>query len=322
MREIKLDENKNPYLHSKLLRKSLSKAIKSISNYPEILPKSIIQTASRVFDINEDAIVFGNGSMDLFGKIINHFGNKNYGIFKPTFWGFKHFLYLYNFKNYKEVEFSNSYSKNIQLLKSLSLNTKVLYLCNPNNPTLFYFKKEDLIKIIKNNPNCHYVIDETLLTFENFPKLSLYKYVQKFTNMSVVISLSKIFGIAGLRCGIMFTNPSLAKILKSKQFPFGINIITESFIKNNLYEFNNLSKVKAKIYTNYNYLIANPPKNFYNKIINRNSSFILIYTNKSIDIQKLKNFLDKNKIFLRYSFELNNVSDNFIRVSAGKMAVS
>lgn len=317
MKEIKLDENRNPYYPSKKMRKSLLKTLKKVSDYPEILPKSLERSAEKIFKINQENIIFGNGSMELFNNLVNHFGNTSYGLLKPTFWGFRHFLYLKNYNTVSEVKLTKNYNENLNILESLSSNVNVLYLCNPNNPTLTYLNKTDLIRIIKNHPNCYFIIDETLLTYENFYNLSIYSYVQKLPNVIVVISLSKIFGIAGLRCGLMFANKCLCNFIKLKQIPFSTNIITETFFKNNIYEFNNLTKIQSKIYSNYRFLIKNLPLNFYKSIVNRNSCFILIYTSKNINLRQLKIFLETKNIYLRYSFELQDVKEDFIRVSAG-----
>lgn len=84
-----------------------------------------------------------------------------------------------------------------------------------------------------------------------------------------------------------------------------------------MHEFNNLNKITNKIHNNYNYFLNKLNKKFYHKYINNNSAFLLIFTNKQIDLQKLKIFLEKKQIYLRYSFELVDTKDNFIRISAG-----
>ena len=318
MKAIKLDENKNPYLPTRKMKITLLKSIKEVSDYPEMLPESLEQTSGNVFEINPENIVFGNGSMEIFGNLVEFFGNTSYGLLTPTFWGFKHFLYLLNFRNILEFELSDKYSINLNNLKLMASKVSVIYLCNPNNPTLTYFNKSDLIKIIRNNPNCYFIIDETILTYENFKSLTLSHHVNELSNLIVVISLSKILGVAGLRCGLLFANNNVCKYLKSKHIPFSTNTITQSFFKNNIYLFNNLTKIKSKIYTNYKFLINNLPKDFHINIMNRNSCFILIYTSEIIDLHLLKEFLEKKNIYIRYSFELKNSKDNFIRVSAGK----
>lgn len=85
-----------------------------------------------------------------------------------------------------------------------------------------------LIKIIQNNPNCHFIIDETMLIFDkNFFNKNLIKYVNTVDNLSVIVSFSKFFGIAGLRTGAVFSNNELIEKIK-KQF----HIVWELFNKN------------------------------------------------------------------------------------------
>lgn len=320
MKAIKLDENKNPFLPNKQMLNFFSKNKHLISEYPSITNAPIEIQISQTFGIDKDNVMFGNGSMDIFGKLVDEFKDITYGIVSPSFWGFKHFLYLNNYKNWECLDFTNNNKVDLNNLNKLASICNVIYICNTNNPTLQYFSKTSLLNIIKNNPKCHFVIDETLLTFENFYAKSLYKHCKQLNNLSVVISMSKIFGIAGLRVGILFSNKTLISKLRAKETPFITNSFTEKFIIQFLPMFNNLNKIRSKIYDNFKYL----ENRLYNKHItlikNTNSSFINIFTDDTIDLQDLKLYFEKYNIFVRYSFELVGVSSNFLRVSSGTKA--
>ena len=320
MKTIKLDENKNPFLPNKKMLKFFAKNTHLISEYPSINNDVIDEKIAQTFSIDKYNVMFGNGSMDIFGKLVDMFGDVTYGIISPSFWGFKHFLYLNNYKKWKHLELTNKNQTDLNNLEKLAKVCKVIYLCNTNNPSLQYFSKTALLRVIKAHPECHFVIDETLLTFEDFYQKSLFKHSKKLDNLSVVISISKIFGIAGLRVGILFSNKHLIARLKSGVVPFITNNLTEKFILKFLPIFNNLDEIRDKIYSNFKYLQKHISKKHITEIVNTNSSFINIFTDDKINLKDLKTYLEQHNILLRYSFELVGTSSNFLRVSSGTKA--
>lgn len=317
MKQLKLDENKNPFLPNKQMLNFFRNKTHIISDYPSINNELIETQISQTFAIDKSYTMFGNGSMDLFNKLVNSFGDVSYGIIAPSFWGFKHFLYLNNYKKWNHLQLTDNNEIDLDNLNKLSKKCSVIYLCNTNNPTLQYFNKKSLINIIQKNPNCHFIIDETLLTFEDFYSKSLFQYCKKYNNLTIVISMSKIFGIAGLRMGILFSNENLITKLKLTQIPFVTNNLTEKFAIEFLPYFNKLDKIKTKIYDNFKYLEKNVYKKYIISIKNINSSFVNIFIDYKIDLHKLKDYLDSYHILIRYSFELDGTYANFIRISAG-----
>lgn len=106
-------------------------------------------------------------------------------------------------------------------IRELSKNVDMIFLCNPNNPTLDTLNREKLLKIIRKNQNCHFVIDETELVFNaDYSERTLINETINNTNLSVITSVSKFFGVPGLRCGFIITNEVNTKKLIKLEYCF------------------------------------------------------------------------------------------------------
>jgi histidinol-phosphate aminotransferase len=101
-------------------------------------------------------------------------------------------------------------------------NIKLAYLCSPGNPTAALLKKEDVQKILEHDSwNGVVVLDEAYIDFAPEGS-SLAEWVTEWPNLVVMQTLSKAFGLAGIRLGAAFTDPAIARILNSLKAPYNI----------------------------------------------------------------------------------------------------
>jgi histidinol-phosphate aminotransferase len=101
-------------------------------------------------------------------------------------------------------------------------NIKLAYLCSPGNPTAALLKKEDVQKILEHDSwNGVVVLDEAYIDFAPEGS-SLAEWVTEWPNLVVTQTLSKAFGLAGIRLGAAFTDPAIARILNSLKAPYNI----------------------------------------------------------------------------------------------------
>lgn len=317
MKIIKLDENKNPYLPDREMMRCLKRQVKCVSEYPASDNSALHSEIGKVFNINAENVHFGNGTMEIFEKLVKVFGDVKYGFLIPTFWGVKYYLGLNNFDNFIEIEYSADESENFANLEKLASECDVIYLCNTNNPNLHYFEKDLLLNIAKAHPHCHFVIDETLLAYEDFYAKSTYLSCTAVSNLSVVLSPSKIFGVAGIRAGILFSNKAIIEKANKLHSPFVTTRLTQGFIIHQMKRFNSLDGIKKKIYNNYKLLEVRLDKKQIKRIDNRNSCFVNVVLDDAVDIEDLKQYLSSHNIIVRYSSELVFATEKFLRISAG-----
>lgn len=316
---IELSKNINPYYPTKKILKELKKSVNYIDNYPDKHLSSSTNICIGDIYIRQDALVITNGTLDAMDLILKEKNQKIIGYFDPTFWGIENIALKNNYKT-KKIEKTDMNDYSDIDINNLAQKADVIYLCNYNNPTLSYIDSKKLIKVIRNNPKCTFIIDETILIFrDDFDKKTMLKYIQNANNLYVLISCSKIFGVSGLRIGLLFTSKQNKINLIKKQIPYSCNIVSQEFINQFLNEFNNLDKCKKKIQDNFYYFIKNLDRYIIRNVIHKNVGFIMCELNDNIDYNDLTEYLLKNGIKISAINNYYNLDKKYIRISAGKI---
>lgn len=313
---IDLSKNTNPYYPSRSIKNHLKNTVFKINNYPHKNSDYIKKTLSKYFDISEQNITTTNGTLGAFDSLIKNTKAKNIGFIVPTFWGMQCIASNNNCKLvYKKIK--DNYS--VDDIISLAKNTDLLYICNPNNPTLAYISKHKILKIVEKNPSCHFVIDETLLNFSPFyHKNSLYPEVVNYSNLSVLISFSKIFNLGGLRIGMLCSNISVIKKIEENNVIFCNNVFVESIIKDIGKDFFRIDR--AIFQKNFNSFYVTLNKKHVEKFVNMNVSFVNVKFKKYVNTQKMLKFLRKNNFIIAdLSSMYLELDNNWLRVSVGKL---
>ena len=315
---IILCNNLNPFLPNKKMISKLKSNMKSLKNYPSATSSKINRVISDKLNIPIETTIITNGSTEAFDYLLRIPNIKKVGIFTPTFWGYESACKRNN-RELIKIPLKNNRYYEYDKINELSKNVDMIFICNPNNPTLDTLNKEKLISVINQNKNCHFVIDETELVFNaDYLKRTFVKETVNYTNLSVITSISKFFGVPGLRCGFIVTNEVNAKEINKIRILFSINIFSELFMINYFNRFNDLKLIK-KIHKNFTYLIANLKSEYITEIINVNTGFILIRFDNLIDVNELTEYLQTKGIIVR---NLKKSYPDFlgecIRVSAGR----
>jgi len=110
-----------------------------------------------------------------------------------------------------------------EILNAADENSKILFLCSPNNPTANDFKQTDLLKLIAKFPGI-VVIDEAYIDFSS--RESSAQLVQQYPNLVILQTFSKSFGLAGIRLGIAISSPEIISIMLKVKAPYNINKLT------------------------------------------------------------------------------------------------
>ena len=141
--------------------------------------------------------------------------------------------------------------------------------------------------------------------------------VNEVENLVVLVSLSKILGVCGLRVGLMVT--SNKNKIQKMEIPYSINILASSFIKKYIAKINDLEKCKTKIKNNFEYFINNVNKNIIDKIIYHSSSFLLIELKEDVDYKKLTSYILSNGVKISAINDYyRDLDKKYIRIGAGK----
>ena len=223
---VKLDSNENYVIPKQFQNDVLSSARKNsdIRAYPLGGVERLINTISKFTKTQSSMIGVGNGSDQILDLILSNFASKETKVLtsNPTFGFFEERCKLYNIPLIA-IPFSDDMKLDIEDFIKQSKNADILYLDSPNNPTGFQFPKNQLQKLIKSFDGL-VIIDEA---YGEFSEYSLSNMAKTQSNLIVVQTLSKSFGLAGLRLGYFIANKQFTEaFMNVLQYPYPVSTIT------------------------------------------------------------------------------------------------
>jgi len=223
---VKLDSNENYIIPKQFQNDIISSARKNsdVREYPLGGVERLISMISKFTKIHSSMIGIGNGSDQILDLILSNFASKQTTVLtsKPTFGFFEERCKLYGIPLIA-IPFSNDMKLDINDFLKQSKNADILYLDSPNNPTGFQFPKNELQKLVKSF-NGLVIIDEA---YGEFGEYSLSSMVKTQENLTVVQTLSKSFGLAGLRLGYFIANKKFTDaFMNVLQYPYPVSSIT------------------------------------------------------------------------------------------------
>ncbi len=223
---IKLDSNENYVIPKQFQNDIISFAKKNsdIREYPLGGVERLIDAISKFIKIPSPMIGVGNGSDQILDLILSNFASKQTKVLtsNPTFGFFEERCKLYGIPLIA-IPFSNNMKLDIKDFLKESKNADILYLDSPNNPTGFQFTKSELHKLVKFFTGL-VIIDEA---YGEFSEYSFSSMVKTHNNLIVVQTLSKSFGLAGLRLGYFIASKKFTEtFMNVLQYPYPVSTIT------------------------------------------------------------------------------------------------
>ena len=321
----------NPYAFNLFMDNYKNKDLTDYIKYYPPQNKILSQLLSKNLGINSEYLLLGNGAIQLIEIIMREFEGKKKCIITPTFSSYYEFDMenIVFFKTSKENNFKVDKDKLVEFCREN--NVEVLVIVNPNNPTGSIILKDDLKYIIKELYKTKIVVDESFIDF--FDKNhSVEKSVYTNKNLIVIRSLSKDFGIAGLRLGYAVCDPKINEKIFSKyglcwningfaqfflelfsddKFQKDYIVVREQYLENKDVFYQKLKTLKKlQVYESYaNFFIIDCGKNI-------NKVFSDLLFEKNIYTRILNDKLDLDDTFLRVA--CGNKEDNDIVFNALK----
>lgn len=223
---IDLSLSENPLGCSPQVIEALKKVSqKDCFNYPDPENTKLVSELANKFRINQDMVLVSNGSESLIKLLAEVVIEKGDEVVIPTL-TFPMFEVASQLAEAKVVLSKMNQNFDIDLNdinKRITSKTKLIFLCNPNNPTGKILKKKAIIKFIKQT-DAFVIVDEANIEFGGE---SVIREVNQLDNLIVLRTFSKGFGLAGLRVGFCAANSKVIQALKMVHQPFPINSLVQ-----------------------------------------------------------------------------------------------
>lgn len=259
-----LDANENP-LNDKYNR------------YPDPLQWSLKQKIAKVKNIAPENIFLGNGSDEPIDLVIRIFCEPridNIVAVDPTY-GMYQVCAEVNDVEYRKVLLNETFDLDAQkLLEKTDRNTKLIFLCSPNNPTGNLLSREEIKKVLDSFTGI-VVVDEAYIDFAS--EATWLNDLDKYPNLIILQTFSKAWGLAAVRLGMAFASAEIIKLFNKVKYPYNVNILTQNFVGDELDKLELRKQWIATLLEGREYLINELPKlPFVEKIYPTDANFILV----------------------------------------------
>jgi histidinol-phosphate aminotransferase len=223
--EIQLDanESKNFLFPNGIVVNDLE-----INLYPDNQANVLRAEISKYIGVDSKYIIEGNGSSELLELLVKTYVDKNEVIlsFEPSFSMYKIYSQIYS-TSYIGVPSNKDFSLDINLMIEYAKknNPKLIFICTPNNPTGYLIPKEDIIKLLENT-NALVAVDEAYMEFTNGSS-SMVNEFNRYKNLVILRTMSKAFGLAGIRLGYLIANFEIINTLNKVKSPYHLNALSQ-----------------------------------------------------------------------------------------------
>ncbi len=289
---IFLDANENPFGEN--------------NRYPDPYQKTLKQKISQLKTISPENIFIGNGSDEIIDHIYRVFcnpGKDKAMIFNPTF-GMYQVAAELNEVEIIDVPLTQDFQINIEEAKKYfsDKNLKVVAICTPNNPTGNNINPED-IDFILNNFNGIIAIDEAYIEFTD--QKSYLEKIKDYPNVVVFQTMSKAWGIAGVRIGMAYANVEIIQLLNKVKHPYNISVVNQKAALDALNKLDEFEKRKSIILSEKEKVYQELEKlSIITKIYPSDANFFLVeFSNADNIFSKL---LEQNIIVRNQSTKIKN----------------
>ena len=211
---VYLDANENPF-------------DTGLNRYPDPQQNLVKAALAKIKNVSREQLLLGNGSDEVLDLIFRVFCEPKVDtvIALPPTYGMYEVLANTNDVGLIKISLLDNYQLNVdEILKAQNSQTKLLFLCSPNNPTANSFNADKIETLIKKFTGI-VVIDEAYIDFSS--QESWIGRLNEFPNLIVIQTLSKAYGLAGIRLGACYSSTKIISVLNKIKPPYNVNQLTQ-----------------------------------------------------------------------------------------------
>jgi histidinol-phosphate aminotransferase len=297
---IYLDANENPFDNS-------------VNRYPDPQQLELKELIAEKRDVKVENILIGNGSDEVLDLLYRAFCEpyKDNVITLPPTYGMYEVLANINAVENRAVLLTDDFQPNAEaILSKIDENTKILFLCSPNNPTGNSFSDKIIFNLLSNFSGL-ILIDEAYIDFSE--KDSWLLLLKDYPNLVICQTLSKAYAMAGMRIGILYASAEIISVLNKIKPPYNINILSQEKAIKKIQQSTLDFQVKKILLERDKLFEAFKTVDFIEKVIPSDSNFILIKVDNA-DL-RYQQFIDNGIVVRNRSNQ--PLCDNCLRITIG-----
>lgn len=303
---VYVDANESPYQNG-------------LNRYPDPRQWAVKELLAPLKGVNKEQIFLGNGSdeaIDLVYRIFCRPGVDNVVAPAPTY-GMYEVCAEVNDVEYRAVPMvPETFALDIEAMAAqVDQNTKVVWVCSPNNPSGNAYSQEDLVGILKRFANQIVVIDEAYIDFSSIPSMTA--LLSEYDNLVVLQTFSKAWGHAAMRLGIAMASEEIIYYFNNVKYPYNVNELTQQqaikVLKDVKKKERQVEEILAQRDILHDLLLSVP---CVGKIYPSDANFLLVKVNDANGIYK---YLQERGIVVRNRHKVQ-LCQNCLRITVGTPA--
>jgi len=261
---VYLDANENPFDNG-------------VNRYPDPQQRKLKEVIAKRRGVAANQLLLGNGSDEVLDLIFRAFciPNQDKIIVMPPTYGMYKVLANINCISLDEVPLNDDFQLVTKdILSQISTQAKAIFLCSPNNPSGNSFRREDILTLLQSFTGL-VVIDEAYIDFST--QKSLVSDLSSYPNLIITQTLSKAYGLAGIRLGICIASEEIIDILNKIKPPYNINSLTQERAISALVDWDTTQRQITQLIAERKGLFAQLEKiSFVEKVYPSDSNFLLV----------------------------------------------
>jgi len=333
---IDFSVNVNPLGPPASLLDVIKKGVDFLHRYPDSSSRRMRRKLAHYLNLSSENIIIGNGATELIYLISRYFKEEVHTpdvvIVAPTFSDYQrsvslvggqvqhHLLSSETCSLRSPTSSAYGFQLNIDRLIANAMETDIVFICTPNNPTGQLFQKSQIIALATTLPKTIIVVDEAFLDFTDEPHHnSVCRDVINFPNLIVLRSMTKLFAIPGLRLGYLVAHQDQVECLNQYKEPWTVNIFAQIAGEMLLDETDYVRKTRKLVKAEREFLFNQLKQLSWLTPFPSTANFLLVrIEGKDLHATILKEKLIKKGILIRNCSNFVGLDESFFRIAVKK----
>lgn len=316
---IDLSSNVNPLGPPDGLCARLVQQIEAVSALPEVDNQGIVRCYANHLGISADRLIAGNGTTQFIYSIPGVLKMKKALIVGPTYSDYADACRLQGITpEFFLCREADGFQPDLERIETAAAGADAVFICNPNNPTGALIAGDELEQLCRRRPQVRFIVDESYLPFvAHGERQSLVR--SGIDNLLVLLSISKIYRIPGLRVGFLVASPANIAAFARGMLPWAVNSLGQAAVRFLCDAGSDLDAyvAKTRVYLDgerrrFAQRLGRIPGL---KVFASPTSFFLVLLPEGLSASKVGAALAEERILIRDCSNFQGLSDRFIRIS-------